>query len=371
MGNYRVCVYAIAKNEEQFVRRWVESMREADDIYVLDTGSTDRTVDLLKSLGVHVTEEAIRPWRFDVARNRSLALVPEDTDICVSVDLDEYFTPGWRGEIERTWRAGATRLRYRYVWNYLDDGREGTVFWPDKIHARHGYQWRNPVHEVLTHTGDTREVVMTAQDFTLEHHADPSKSRGQYLPLLELSVQENPHDDRGVHYLGREYLYRGRYEDCIRMLQRHLTMPESRWDAERCASMRFIARSYAALGNRQEAKRWLLRAVAEAPYLREPYVELAMQLYLDENWTALAAACEAALAIRERPQIYINEPMAWGELPYDLAALAWHRLGQHHLALSRGEEALSLAPDDERIRKNVEIFRSAVQSEESGRKTAI
>ncbi len=43
MGNYRVCVYAICKNEEQFVDRWINSMSEADQIVVLDTGSTDNT----------------------------------------------------------------------------------------------------------------------------------------------------------------------------------------------------------------------------------------------------------------------------------------------------------------------------------------
>ena len=41
MGNYKVCVYAICKNEEQFARRWMESMSEADLVVVLDTGSTD------------------------------------------------------------------------------------------------------------------------------------------------------------------------------------------------------------------------------------------------------------------------------------------------------------------------------------------
>ncbi len=41
----------------------------------------------------------------------------------------------------------------------------------------------------------------------LEHHADRSKSRGQYLPLLELAVEEDPNNDRNVHYLGREYFF--------------------------------------------------------------------------------------------------------------------------------------------------------------------
>ena len=54
MNKYKVCVYAICKNEEKFVSRWVKSMSEADEIYVLDTGSTDNTVKFLKDLGVHV-----------------------------------------------------------------------------------------------------------------------------------------------------------------------------------------------------------------------------------------------------------------------------------------------------------------------------
>ena len=44
----KICVYAISKNEEKFVKRWTESMKEADEIYVLDTGSTDNTVNILK-----------------------------------------------------------------------------------------------------------------------------------------------------------------------------------------------------------------------------------------------------------------------------------------------------------------------------------
>ena len=87
----KICVYAIAKNEEQFVPKWVDSMQEADGIYVLDTGSTDHTAELLRERGAIVVSETVVPWRFDTARNRSLKLVPEDTAICVCTDLDEFF----------------------------------------------------------------------------------------------------------------------------------------------------------------------------------------------------------------------------------------------------------------------------------------
>ena len=146
---YRIYVYAICKNEEAFAARWAESMAEADGIYVLDTGSTDRTVEILEQNGVHVTKARVEPWRFDAARNRSLRLVPEDADLCVCTDLDEGFHPGWRTAMERALHGGAKRLRYRYTWSFLPDGREGCVFWTEKAHARFGFRWVHPVHEVL------------------------------------------------------------------------------------------------------------------------------------------------------------------------------------------------------------------------------
>ena len=123
-------------------------------------------------------------------------------------------------------------------------GQEGIVFWIEKIHARHGFRWVHPVHEVLQWVGEGMPgKTITVNGLQLNHHPDPHKSRGQYLPLLELSVKEAPHDDRNMHYLGREYLYKGRWDDCIRTLKHHLLMPEATWKDERAASMRYIARA--------------------------------------------------------------------------------------------------------------------------------
>ena len=149
MNHYHVCVYAICKNEAKFVPGWIESMREADSIVVLDTGSTDETVRLLEEGGAKVTREIISPWRFDTARNRSLELVPEEADICVCTDLDELLRPGWRALLEAAWKPGTGQATYRYVWNFNEDGSEGVVFWYEKVHARGLYRWIHPVHEEL------------------------------------------------------------------------------------------------------------------------------------------------------------------------------------------------------------------------------
>lgn len=299
---YRVCVYAICKNEGKFVERWMRSMAEADEIYVLDTGSTDGTPEQLRALGAFVTEERISPWRFDAARNRSLELVPEDADICVCTDLDESFQPGWREKVEAAWTQGAQQIRYRYVWNFQPDGSEGYVFWIDKIHARRGFSWVNPVHEVLRYAGPGAPQSRFAEGVCLEHRADSTKSRGQYLPLLELAVQEDPQNDRNMHYLGREYMFHGEWDKCIATLLRHLGMPSARWADERSASMRFIARAYAAKGEREPARAWYLRAIAEAPHLREPYLDFARFLSEEGDHEGVAWLSGRALAIAERPK---------------------------------------------------------------------
>ncbi|MBR4361046.1 MAG: tetratricopeptide repeat protein [Clostridia bacterium] len=353
----KIIVYAICKNEEKFAARWAVSMGEADGIYVLDTGSTDKTAEILREKGAHVTEEIISPWRFDAARNASLELVPEDADICVCTDLDEVFHPGWRTALERSWQPGTTRASYRYTWNFESDGREGHVFWLDKIHCRRGYRWTHPVHEVLTWQGDGEEKRVTAEGVQLDHHPDPEKSRAQYLPLLELAVRESPEDDRNIHYLGREYLYYGRWDDCIATLMRHLRLPTATWADERCASMRYIAQAYRAKGDDRTAETWYARAAAEAPHLREPYMDWARMLYSLEDWEGVAFLTGRALAITRRERTYITEGAAWGSEPWDLRAIALYRLGRLREALTAAERACELSPGDERLRNNAALIR--------------
>ena len=114
----KICVYAISKNEEKFVLRFCEAAKEADLILIADTGSTDKTVEIARQYpNVLVFPIHISPWRFDLARNAALALIPPKIEVCVSLDLDEELQPGWRQEIEKVWKEGeTTRLRYFFDW---------------------------------------------------------------------------------------------------------------------------------------------------------------------------------------------------------------------------------------------------------------
>lgn len=354
-----VCVYAIAKDEAPFVDRFMDAMREADCVCVLDTGSTDGTMERLTARGAITAQKRIEPWRFDAARNESMKLIPAEAEICCCVDLDEQFRPGWRRALEAAWTADATRARYRYTWSFRADGSEGCVFWPDKIHKNGCYRWKYPVHEVLEYTGDGAERIVTASGVQLDHHADPAKSRAQYLPLLELAVAEAPEDARCRHYLGREYMFRGEWQKAIDTLQRHLAMPSAVWADERAASMRFIGRCWRRLGRDDLAAVWLHRAVAEAPHLREPYLDCAALLHDNRNWYGTAYFANCALAVTERSESYLTESEAWGALPWDYLSIALWHLGQTDAAADACERALALAPEDARLTANLALFRAS------------
>lgn len=353
----KIAVYTICLNEEQFVKRFMACVKnEADGVYVTDTGSTDDTVKLLQEEGAHTNVIKMVPWRFDIPRNISMDFMPDDIDVAVCIDLDEVLTPGWREAIEKAWKPDTNRLRYQYVWNTLPDGREGVTFWYDKIHLRHGFRWVKPVHEVMAWYGPNPEIQAYCSDFKLYHYPDPTKSRGSYLPLLELGCREEPEDDRNCHYLGREYMFYGIYQKGIDELKRHLSLPNAKWEAERAASMRYIGRCYTSQGNLAEAERWHLRACAEAPWEREPWVELGNFLYTyKKDHVGAYSAMKKALTISEKPMSYICDPSAWGSLPHDIAGVSAWVLGMKDEARTLIEAAVKLDPSDPRLQKNLQL----------------
>ncbi len=360
MNKYKVCVYAICKNEEKFVSRWMDSMSEADMVIVTDTGSEDKTIKALRKRGAIVYEDSIKPWRFDTARNISLSHVPEDADICVCTDLDELFEPGWRKHLEEKWTPQTKLAKYIYNWSLKADGSPDIRIYYTKIHARHNFEWRHRVHEWLTYTGSEPQITTLIDEIVLNHYPDPAKSRNSYLTLLEEAVQEEPENDRYMYYLGREYMYKAQYEKCIETLKRHLALPLAFWADERSASMRWIAFSYYRLGDKQEAFRWYLKAIAEVPKMRDAYIECAKMGYLTGDWAMVYFMTEEALKIKERSKTYTNMGYSWDETPYDLGSIACYRLGLLNKAEEFALEAIRVNPNDERLRKNLELIRNAL-----------
>ena len=344
----KVAVYTIALNELQFVEKWYESAKDADYLLIADTGSTDGTVEKARELGINVVDVRVSPWRFDDARNAALAALPIDIDMCVSLDMDEVITPGWKELLTEAWETrGVNRPRYKHVWSHNEDGSNGLEFSYDHIHGRKGFRWRHPVHECIYSFG-IEEKQEWIEGLETHHYPDPTKSRSQYLPLLSMSVKEDPYNDRNAFYYGRELYFYGRYIEAAQELKRHLELPTATWAPERAASMRFIGKSLPA-----EAEIWFRKAIDQAPGRREPYVDLAKLYYERQDWQKCFEASNDALVIEEKPLEYLCEAESWGAAPHDYASISAYRLGLYEIAAIHARNALEFEPENERLKNNL------------------
>jgi glycosyltransferase involved in cell wall biosynthesis len=346
----RVAVYGISKNEEHHIKRWEACSRDADFRIILDTGSSDKTVELAKSLGVNVQERVFEPFSFCAARNAALAMIPADIDLCITLDMDEVLHPGWKEALQEL-PANTTRPRYKYIWSRNNDGSEGMVYSGHSSHHRHNYEWRHPIHEIITCTGIE---VQNWCDMIIEHQPDSAKPRTQYLPMLKQHATNDPESDRAAFYYARELFFHNQLADAAAEFKRHLRLASATWEPERSSSMRYLAKC-----EPNNAETWLLRAAAEAPRFRENWVDLAQHYYARQDWLGCYHAAARALLIANKPMDYFCEAYAWNETPHDLLALSAYNIGLYDLALEHGNVAANKNPHDSRLADNLEWYKRA------------
>lgn len=352
MNHYKVCVYALSKNDENYIDTWYESMKEADCIVVADTGSTDKTIEKLKDLGVFVYSIYVNPWRFDKARNLCLTLVPDDVDICICADLNETFKPGWRALLEAVWQEDTTRLRYTYSSCLSTD----STYKNERIHSRFHFTWIYPIHEILIYNGEKPDTCIEEPRIQLMQEPNSHQSKENVLKLLKVSEQEYPLYERNIFDLGCEYMHHTNYDRAITVLRYYLTLPTATCTVIRSAAMRFIAKCYKKLDGLKEATAWLFRSVAEGITIREPFLELAKIGYQQKNWIMTYYMVDTALAITSKTNTFLDEEEAWGSILFDLGSLACYQLGLYKQAYLYAIEAITYEPDNLHLLENLKLI---------------
>jgi glycosyltransferase involved in cell wall biosynthesis len=346
----KIAVYAINKNESHFIKRFCDSAKDADLIMIADTGSNDSSVVTARLNGAEVHNICISPWRFDKARDAALALLPKDIDICISLDIDEVLEPGWREEVEKLWKDGVTRLRYKFDWSC------GIVFHAEKIHSRHGYFWHHACHEYIHPEPRTKEVWASTDKLLVRHLPDPTKSRSQYLDLLAVSVQEDPNCIRNAFYYARELVFNYKWQEGAEALENYLKRPDATYKYDRCYAMRLLGQCYSELG--LDGLPWYRKACIEAPDTREPWIDLAKASYERSDWNECFYAAMSGLKILHKLEIYTTSAASWDYRLNDFAALSAYNLGLKEIAIEQGDLALKLDPENDRLKKNLDFYRS-------------
>lgn len=362
---FSCCV--ITKNGARTLPRLAASLKQflerGGEWVVVSTGSTDGSVELARSLGATVVEEAgerfmktidqdlaakindrfvvegddpivvpgSRLFHFSEARNYAAGLASNDW---VSwADDDEAFTVLNIDKLNEILEdPGLEHCEYHFVFAHEADGvTPGMAFTQSKMYRRSRMFWTGAVHELLTlkpdvppreYTTPNRIYLDPATVFHLEHWQDPGKEhRSNYCPGLGwdafMKLTEDPAGarDRQFHYLARDMNWLGRHKSAIKLFKEHIGM--NGWLAEKAQSMIFIGDAHGALGDQASQAEWYAKAFFNDPTRRESLIKMAYMHKARGNNAAVAAFASAAMEIPLH-DFYANQQSHYRDEPFAL-----------------------------------------------------
>ena len=231
-----VSACVIVKNEAENLPRWLAGMRRiADEMIVVDTGSTDDTAAIAAEAGARVFHFA---WRDDFAAAKNFALAQARGRWILFPDADEYFTEESLARISQLLKQGE---RDSKVAGYLcrlvnidkdDGGRVSSVTTQVRIFRHlHGLRYTGNVHETLVIPEGKR--LLLVPDLTIHHTGYSSRIARQKLQrnlaLLEKNKREHRHqgDVQEERYYMDIYYGLQQYEKAIASAKRLIGNPKA------------------------------------------------------------------------------------------------------------------------------------------------
>lgn len=365
-------IVALSRNEVKHIPRLLASLKEFFDrggeFILVDTGSTDGTPDVARSLGATVHEvgdmflvkvdqemadkinnhfvvEGEEPLLkvgdriFDFASARNHAAFLASNNMISNADCDEEFTKLDIDAIEAELAAGWNQFEYEFVFSHDQYGNPAIHFRQSKFYDKTCVKWVGVTHEVLQ--GPARIKYLDQSIFKLEHWQNLETNRSNYLRGLAVDCYQNPGNDRNSHYLGREMVWCGRPKSAIKELKKHVAM--DRWPAEAAQSMLFIGDAYGNMGDIPSMLEWYHKSIAKEGNRREAWMRLAWYYYKTQD--AQRAACYAGAALQiPWSDFYANQHGHYTNEPHEILYWALWYLGDKEGSKYHFKKALEYMP---------------------------
>lgn len=223
----RISVCLITRNEERFLAQCLNSVKGlANQIVVVDTGSTDRTKDIALECGAEVHDFV---WCDDFSAARNEALRHATGDWVLMLDADEELVSSSREALIRL-----ARNKEVIAWRLplFDAGREdeGCNYVPRFFRNAPGLFYVGRIHEQVFSSIEVRRAEWGLEnrlgDATIRHHgytAELLRDRNKIarnLRLLELALEEMPDEPHLIMNYGLELARSGRVAEGLQQYQR-------------------------------------------------------------------------------------------------------------------------------------------------------
>ena len=257
MATVSLCM--IVKNEEEVLGCCLDSAREiADEIIIVDTGSTDRTKEIAAKYTGKIYDFE---WRDDFSAARNESFKKATMDYCMWLDADDVIPEREQQkikELKEQLTPDVSAVMMKYVTAFDDAGKPAFLFDRERLLKNgDGYLWSGRVHEAVTVKG---KVIYS--DAVIEHHSVKKEYTDRNLRIYQRMIEEGERlEPRHQFYYGRELYYHGRDEEAVRMFEFLLEDREKRaWPENLTDACRFCALCLYRLGKGEEALKKLFQS---------------------------------------------------------------------------------------------------------------
>lgn len=209
MSTLSVCL--IAKNEEKNIRRCLESIKSiADEIILVDTGSTDLTMEIAREYGAKIIEQ---PWENDFSKARNTSLDHATKEWILVLDCDEELAPGQADKLRELLASHPKEQGFHCKLINVITGQSDVTAVVLRIFRndpRHRFEGK--MHEQVVKTIAAIHGVesITAQDLMILHYGYdntviPQEEKSRRNLSLLLAYKEEERDGYYYYALGNEY----------------------------------------------------------------------------------------------------------------------------------------------------------------------
>lgn len=199
---YSIALVMIARNEAASIRRCLDSVRPwVDQLLVLDTGSSDNTVDMAREAGARVAHFT---WIDDFAAARNHALDWAQSDWNLVLDADEWLCEGAQvlTALRLTKPDFVGLIRQDNAFNGGDAVAQASSWIPRLLPG--GVRYAGRIHEQPVHSLSSRRMAVHVGHSGYLAPALAAK-RGRNESLLRGALQDKPGDGYLLYQLGKEY----------------------------------------------------------------------------------------------------------------------------------------------------------------------
>lgn len=369
MNTISLCM--IVKNEEEVIARCLSSVEQAvDEIIVVDTGSTDRTKEIVASFSKAKLFDF--SWINDFSAARNFSFKQASSDYILWLDADDVLGEADLKALIELKNGDLGQYDYvsmNYHLSYDQKGNPTYSYRRNRLVKRSkNFKWIGPVHEYLEVYGHG-----FPSSIAVSHKKNkyvPSRNIDIYLKRLEEKEEFNPRDQ---FYFANELKDHARYQEAIEWYEKFLD-GKLGWVEDNISACYRIATCYEQLNDLDTAISKIFRALTYDRPRPDFCYQLGNLFFTQTRYKEASFWYALALQTKEfTPDISFHNPATATWLPLLQLTVCHDRLGQKDLALAFHLAAMKINPEHPSIQYNDKYFRDIglIKDEEANQSNQI